>query len=264
MDLGAEDAAKALIDGNVDAVFMMGESASIQIMRKLLLTPGIRIFSFTQADGYTRHIVYLNKLELPMGSVDFGKNIPAHDVYLIGPTVELIARADLHPALSDLLLEAAREVHGRANLFQRRGEFPAPLEHEFHISTEAIRYFKSGKSFLYRSLPFWMASLMSRILVIFVPIVVVLIPGLRFLHRLYRWRIELRFNRWYRALLVLERDLVSQSAPGKREDLLWRLDNIEKTVNKMKVPASFADQFYELLWHISFVRDRLMNSTHLH
>jgi TRAP-type uncharacterized transport system substrate-binding protein len=117
MDLDADDAAKALIDGNVDAVFLMGDSASVGVMRKLLLTPRIHIFDFSQADAYSRRIGYLNKLDLPKGSIDFGQNIPAHDVHLIGPTVELIARPNLHPALCDLLLEAATEVHGRAGLF---------------------------------------------------------------------------------------------------------------------------------------------------
>jgi len=46
--------------------------------------------------------------------------------YLSGrPTVDLIARENLHPALSDLLLGAAREIHGNASLLQRKGEFPA-------------------------------------------------------------------------------------------------------------------------------------------
>ena len=110
---------------------------------------------------------------------------------LIGPTVELIARPTLHPALSDLLLEAAREVHGNASLLQRRGEFPAPLEHEFRISADARRYYTSGKSFLYRYLPFGLASLVNRILVVFVPLVVILIPVLRSIPMLYKWRIKL-------------------------------------------------------------------------
>ncbi|HET6363859.1 MAG TPA: TAXI family TRAP transporter solute-binding subunit [Nitrospirota bacterium] len=264
LDLDAEDAEKALLENSVDAVFLMGDAASPQIMRKLLLTPGIKLFDFMQADGYTRRIGYLNKLELPKGSIDFGKDIPAHDVSLIGPTVELIARADLHPALSDLLLEAAQEVHGKSGLFKHRGEFPAPLEHEFNISADASRYYKSGKSFLYRYLPFRLASLMNRIIVVAVPMVVVLLPGLRIIPALYRWRIKLRIYRWYRALLMLERDLVTRLALEEREELLGRLDHIEEEVNKMKMPASFADQFYVLRGHIDFVRDRLMKKTQLH
>ena len=180
---------------------------------------------------------------------------------LIGPTVELIARANLHPALSDLLLEAAPEVHGRAGLFKRQGEFPAPLEHEFRISADAIRFYKSGKSFLYRSLPFWLASLVNRILVAFVPVVVVLIPVMRIIPALYRWRIRLRIYRWYRVLLVLEQGMIAHLATEEREELLGRLDRIEEEVNKMKMPASFGDQFYVLRQHIGFVRNRLMGST---
>ena len=259
-DLDAEDAAKALLEGRVDAVFLMGDAASPKTMRMLLRTPGIRLFDFTQADGYTRRIGYLNKLELPKGSIDFGRDIPARDVSLIGPTVELIARADLHPALSDLLLEAAREVHGKPGLFKRRGEFPAPLEREFPISLDAGRFYKSGKSFLYRYLPYRLANLVNRFLMVAVPMIVVLLPGLRSIPALYRWRTRLRIYRWYRALLVLERDLVAQKATGEREKILEQLDRIEEQVKRMKVPASFADQFYVLRGHIDFVRDRLLKN----
>ena len=270
VDLEADDAAKALVEGKVDAAFMMGDSASGQVMLKLLRTPGIHMYSFIQADGYTRRItnlnriVYLNKLELPQGSIDFGKNIPAHDVWLIGPTVELIARPNLHPALSDLLLEAATELHGRASLLQRQGEFPAPLEHEFRISADASRFYKSGKGFLYRSLPFWMASLTNRILVAFVPMLVLLIPVLRIIPVVYRWRTKSSIYRWYRLLLELEHELLTRPGSDKREALLSRLDQIDEGVNKMGVPASFGDQFYVLRQHIGFVRSRLMDSTQTH
>lgn len=257
LDLDAEDAAGALLAGKADAVFLTGDSAPPQLMRKLLRTPSIRLLNFTQADGYTRRIRYLNKLVLPEGTIDFGMNIPAHDVYLIGPTVELIARDNLHPALSDLLLEAAREVFGNAGLFRRQGEFPAPLEHEFRISHDANRFYKSGKTFFYRYLPYWLASLVNRTLVVVVPMVVVLLPGLRTIPALFRWRIKLRLYRWYRALLILEKDLISRLTPEEKKDLLDRVDQIEEEVNKMKVPASFADQFYVLRGHIGFVRDRL-------
>ena len=264
MYMDADDAVKTLGEGNVDVVFLMGDSASVQNIRTLMRDTGIHLFDFTQADGYIRRISYLNKLELPKGSIDFGKNIPSHDVSLIGPAVELIARAELHPALSDLLIEAAQEVHGNAGLFRRRGEFPVPLEHEFRISADASRYYKSGKSFLYRYLPFWMASLVNRILVVFVPMVVVLIPGLRLIPVIFQWRVKLRIFRWYRALLALERDLIVELTPGMREELLQRLDNIEQAVNKMKVPASFAEQFYVLRGHIGFVRNRLSDNTQCH
>jgi hypothetical protein len=257
IDQDSDDAAKAMLAGKIDAVFLMGDSAEIETIRTLLRTPRIHLYSFIQADAYIRRIHYLSKLVLPMGSVDFGKNIPHHDIQLIGPTVELIARPDLHPALSDLLLEAAREVHGRATLFAHQGEFPAPIEHEYRISADALSYYKSGKSFLYRYLPFQLASLANRIIVVFVPMVIVLIPGLKIIPALYRWRINLGIYRWYRALLIVEKDLTGQVSPEKRTELIERLNQIDQAVNIMKVPASFAEQFYVLRGHIDFVRERL-------
>jgi len=254
----SDDAAKALLAGTVDVVFMMGDSASTQVMRTLMHTPTIHLYSFTQADGYVRRINYLSKLELPKGSIDFGKNIPSQDVYLIGPTAEIIARNDLHPALSDLLLEAAREIHGSATLLRRQGEFPAPLEHEYRISEDASRFYKSGKTLLYRYLPFQLASLANRFLLIFVPMVVLLIPGLKIIPAIYRWRINLGIYRWYRALLALEKDLLSNINLEKQKELVERLDRIEQAVNAMKIPVSFAEQFYVLRGHIDFVRSRLM------
>jgi hypothetical protein len=254
LDLGGDEAAQALIAGKVDAVFLMGDSAAPPVMRKLMRTPGIRLLNFAQADAYARRFVYLSKLELPMGSIDFGKNIPAQNLALIGPTAELIAREDLHPALSDLLIDAAHEVHSGATLLQRAGEFPAPLEREFPISNDASRYYKTGKSFFYRYLPFWLASLTDRMLVILVPVIVLLIPGLRVVPILYGWRIRSRIYRWYGALLALERDMFAHPEPEQREALLKRLDAIEQGVNSLKVPLSFADQFYVLRGHIGFVR----------
>lgn len=261
LDLGGEEAAQALIEGKVDAAFLMGDSATPPVMRKLLWTPGVKLLSFAQADAYARRYPYLSKLDLPMGAFDFGKNVPPQDMYLIAPTVELVAREHLHPALSDLLIEAAREVHGGAKLLQRAGEFPAPLEHEFRISDDARRYYTSGKSFLYRSLPFWLASLVDRLLVVVVPVVVLLIPGLKLVPALYSWRIRSRIYRWYGILIGLERSMLAEPSSEEREELLRRLETIEAEVNRMKLPLAYAEQFYVLRDHIRFVRDRYAADT---
>ena len=258
LDLSGEAAVQALLGRKIDATFLMGDSAVSGAFRKLLGAPGVRLFDFAQADGYVRRFRYLIKLELPSGSLDLGRNLPEKTLALIAPTVELVARADLHPALSDLLIEAAREVHGRGGLLQRPGEFPAPLEHEYRISDDAARFYKSGKGFLYRHFPFWLASLADRTMLVLVPIIVLLIPGLRLVPWLYRWRIRARIFRRYGALMAVERAMLSQAAPEQQEELLKRVDEIEKSVISVKIPSSFADELYVLRAHIHFVRNRLM------
>ena len=214
LTLSGEDAAQALIEGRVDAAFLMGDSAAPPVMRKLMRTSGIRLLDFAQADAYTRRFPYLNKFDLPMGVFDFDKNLPSKDIHLIGPMVDLVARDTLHPALSDLLIEAAREVHGGASLLQRAGEFPAPLEHEFRISEDARRFYTSGKGFFYRNLPFWIASLADRTLVFLVPVIILLIPGMKMVPKFYNWRVRSRIFRVYGKLIALERSMLSRPRPG--------------------------------------------------
>jgi hypothetical protein len=236
----------------------MGDSATPATMRELIHTSNVRLFDFVQGDGYVRRFRYLTKLELPPGSLDLGTNMPAQMMTMVAPTVELLARPGLHPALSDLLIQAAQEVHGRATLLQKAGEFPAPLEHEYRVSEDAIRYYKSGQSFAYRHLPFWLASLVDRMVIVLVPLAVLLIPGLRIVPWLYKWRINQRIYRRYGELMALERAAFGQTTPEQRAELLKRLDEIEKRIVTVKLPASFADQLYVLRQHLHFVRNQIV------
>jgi len=66
--------------------------------------------------------------------------------------------------------------------------------------------------------------------------------------------------KWYRALLALEREPVPGMTVKKREEMNARLDEIETAVNRMRVPASFADQFYVLRQNIGYVRNLLIKA----
>jgi TRAP-type uncharacterized transport system substrate-binding protein len=258
--LEGEAATHALLARQVDAIFLTGDSAAPATIRELLHAEGIRLFNFSQADAYVRRFPYLNKLELPSGAFDLGQNLPSSRINMLAPTVELVSHSGLHPALCDLLIEAAFEVHGHASLLQNAGQFPSAVAYAFPISTEAQRYYKSGKSFSYRFLPFWLASLLNRTLVVLVPICVVVIPGLRYLPQLYSWRINSRIHRRYGELMALEREALGELSPERRAALLERVEEIEKSVITAKMPGSHAEQLYGLRQHIRFVRENLARS----
>jgi TRAP-type uncharacterized transport system substrate-binding protein len=256
LDLEGEAAHQALLNRQVDAIFLTGDSAPTATIRALLHTRGIRIFTFPQADAYTRHFPYLHELQIPEGTFDLGANLPAKPLTMLAPSVELIAHSDLHPALIDLLIEAAQEVHGGAKLLQSANEFPNTST-TFPLDSEAARYYKSGKSFAYRYLPFTLASLVTRILVLLVPIIIILIPGMRFLPSLYRWRVDSRIHRRYAELMALERESLGSVTHQRRAELLERLEEIERSVILRKIPGSHAEQLYQLREHIEFVRKTL-------
>jgi hypothetical protein len=265
VDQGGEEAARALTEGKVDAAFLMGDSATPKVMRRLREVAGIELMNFRQAAGYVRRFRFLTRLTLPEGAMDLARNLPPKPYELVGPTVELVARSDLHPALSDLLISAAREVHSGPGMFRDAGMYPSPQERDFPISDDAERYYKSGGQFLYRNLPFWLASLVDRMVVVIVPLLVLIVPATRVAPALYRWRVRSRIYRWYGALMAIERDML-QDPPEKRQDLREkihkRLDEIEDAVDAIKTPLSFADQLYVLREHVNMVRRRLEAGHH--
>jgi TRAP-type uncharacterized transport system substrate-binding protein len=259
-DLSDEAAAQALSDGSVDAIFVMGDAFTPALSKRMREEPDVRLMTFRLADAYTRKFPFLSKLTLPEGALDLDRDYPPEPLQLVGPTVELIARDNLHPALSDLLISAAKEVHGTAGLFRHVGEFPAPVAHDFPLSRDAERYYKSGEQFLYKRLPFWLASLLDRLLVLLVPLFVAFIPVTRLLPALYRWRVRSRIYRWYGALMRIERDLQREHAAEKRIQLLAELDEITHAVNELRAPASFGDQVYVLRDHVANVRRRVQET----
>ncbi|AXQ31638.1 C4-dicarboxylate ABC transporter substrate-binding protein [Solimonas sp. K1W22B-7] len=260
LDIEGEAASAALTKHEVDAIFLSGDSASIRTVRQLMRAEGIRLFDFVQGEAYERRFRYLNRLQLPAGAFDLGANLPEKPITMMAPTVELLAHADLHPALSDLLVEAAQEVHSRSSLMQNPREFPHPIEHDYPMSDDAARYYKSGKGLAYRFLPFWLASLVNRAAVILVPMLVVLIPALRFAPDIYGWRINRRIYKRYGELMALERATLEPMTPEQRTALLQRLAEIEKSMINAKVPGAYADQSYILRRHIQFVREGLVSA----
>ena len=250
-------AATQLVSNEADAVFLSGDSATRGLMLRLLRVPGISVMDFKESSAYTRLFPYLDDIELPAGVLDLGRRIPPDTVHLIAPTVELIARPSLHPALSDLLIEAAQEVHGMAGLLQRAGQFPSPVAHEFPISEDASRYYRSGKSFLYRALPFWLANIANRALLLLLPVAVLIFPSLRLVPALYRWRVRSRIYRYYGALIAVERGAMKIKNEDERRALLVELDYIEESLDTLKLPLAHTDALYVLREHVSFVRARL-------
>jgi TRAP-type uncharacterized transport system substrate-binding protein len=254
----AESAAADLLAGRLDAIFLMGEAAPLQTLSTLMRTPEVQVYSFTQAEAYVRRLKYLNKIVVPQGAFDLARNLPPEDITLVGPAVELVARKGLNAAVADVLLDAARKVHGTANAISRAGEFPKPVTRDFTLGADAERFYKSGLGLTYRHIDnFWAASLINRALVAIVPLVLLTIPAMRILPIAYRWSVNLRIYRCYRPLLQLEREAQTPLTGARAAELLERLTEIERDVDKLRVPASFAFQFYALREHVDFVRARL-------
>ena len=90
---------------------------------------------------------YLTKLTLPPGTIDLGLNVPDREVEMIGTKAMLAARDDFHPALINLLIDAARDIHGEQGYFEAAGEFPGIAPLDLHVSPYADQHKRFGPQF---------------------------------------------------------------------------------------------------------------------
>ncbi|MBS0579634.1 MAG: ABC transporter substrate-binding protein [Proteobacteria bacterium] len=258
LPLTAAQAGDALLRGEIDAAIIVA-SWDTPVVRRLLDTADIHVLQFPHVDAFLALHPFLSRLLLPEGVADMDTDRPPTDITLVAPKASLIVRRDLHPAIQYLLLDAADEIHAAPGIFQKPGQFPAREEEDLPLSKEAIRYFKSGDPFLQRYLPFWLAIVAGRILVLLIPVIGIVFPLVRTAPALYGWSMRRRIFRLYGELRFIE---IEFETKGNRvtDDMLSRLNRLEQRADHLRLPRAFATLLYTLRLHIGMVRNRLKES----
>lgn len=244
----------AFLGGELDALVFASAPESLMV-QMLLRTPGVKLMDFGQSEAYSRRFPFLTPVVLPRGVVDLAGDVPAQNVRLVATTTELLARESTHPALLQLFVQAARELHGPPGWFNRAGAFPTTEHSEYPVSREAERTIRGGAPFLQRYLPFWLANLVERMWLVLGIIIAVLLPLSRIVPPLYAFRIRSRVFRWYGQLREIENRIQAQ-----QEDpalLVQELEQLDERVGRVSVPLSYADELYALRNNIAGVRSKL-------
>jgi HAMP domain-containing protein len=248
--------ADALDRGEIDAVALVSSWES-PVVRRLVAAPGVSLDGFPRADAYVALDPSLEKVVLPQGVGDLARNRPPRDVPLLALKVSLVVPRDVNPAIQYLLLDAASDIHGGPGVFHRAGQFPAAEGLDLPLGSDARHFFKSGRPFLQRYLPYWVAVLVERLLLVLLPILGLMVPIVRLVPLVYNELMEKRITRLYGELKILETELEAREPDAERADLTARLDELEARANQLRVPAKFSLMRYTLKQHIELVRGHL-------
>ena len=76
LDLDNELVGDALENGEIDAAFLMGDSASPRVIRSIIQRPGVHVLQLSQLDAYLRKFQDLDRIVIPMGAYNLAKNLP--------------------------------------------------------------------------------------------------------------------------------------------------------------------------------------------
>jgi TRAP transporter TAXI family solute receptor len=256
LDLGGDDAEQALLRGDADAAFLVGAPEARNISN-LADSEAVSLFDFRRSQAYARLFRFLSPIVLPEGVLDLDDDNPPQDIRMVAPGAMLAANTELHPALVDLLLIAATEIHGGNSLLADAGEFPTPRYMDLRLSAEAERHFEFGPPLLLRYLPFWAATLVDRLWILALPLIGLAIPLFKLLPPAYRWRIRRRLLRMYRELDSLDPMQATIADEKDRERRLEQLESIDQEIADLSVPRGYTDDQYKLRRDVDLIRRRL-------
>jgi hypothetical protein len=212
--------------------------------------------NFPAAEAFTIIFPELVRLVLPQGVLDIKRNIPPHDVPLIGATDKVLVRSDLHPEIVALMLQAMVEAHGAREIFQRSGEFPNGTDTEFPVALAATDFYKNGPSLMQRHVPLWLSVHVQRALAVLVTALAIGYPLVRLMPVAYTWFNRRRLFYWYAQLKALEASFDTDPT-DKHLTKQAEIERIEDAVSHIQFPLTFSDQVYNLRSHIDIVRQKI-------
>lgn len=177
-----------LLAGKLDAAFIVGPAENPAI-QKLADNDQLRLVNFRRSAAYEARLPFLKRVEVGEGLLNLPRNVPERNISTLSPVATLVINERFHPALIPLVLEAAREVMKDGSLLDKPGAFPSAEPRTLRLHEDAERYYKSGLPLL-QHLPFRIASLADRYIILLIPFIAILIPLMKSIGPLYRWRIR--------------------------------------------------------------------------
>ncbi|WP_307689092.1 TAXI family TRAP transporter solute-binding subunit [Variovorax ginsengisoli] len=248
-------ATEALRAGLLDAIVLESAPQS-PLIQQLLRATDIQLMEIGQADAYTRHFPFFSTVTLPRGVIDMARDLPPADVPMLAATTSLLSRDGTHPALRQLFAQSAQKLHSDAGWFNRARDFPNTRTSELPVSPEGDRAINGTPPFWQRYLPFWASNLVERMWLVLGGLLVLMLPLSRVVPPLYQFRVRSRVFRWYARLRDIEHRV--DAGDDDRQALVEELDALDRVVNKVAVPLSYADELYALRNNIHSVRNRLL------
>ena len=257
IEMGATAAYEQLQARKIDAAFFIGRGDT-PLLQKLLKSD-LKLMNFAQADALIQQFPYLSKVTYPRGGTNLVEDKPGHDITLLAATAMLVSKERLHPALTYLLLDAANAIHAAPDYFTPRNYFPNQNIEDFPISDETRRYFKSGRPFLQRYLPFWLANFLERRFAILLPFIAVLFGLIQAVPRMYEASMKKRLVVWYKEIHLLEEEIWHTREPTPEKIAEWHaeIEAIDANANQIDIPQRYYGDVYALKLAIKVVRDRI-------
>ncbi|SLN13467.1 NMT1/THI5 like protein [Roseivivax jejudonensis] len=261
LPVGGADAVLELRAGEADLALFVAPLAA-PYLQPLFNDPDVRLLRLLHLDAIARRMDHAEIVTLHAGAISLRPVLPQQSTDLVAMVARLVGQRDLHPALVDRLVMAAREIHGERDQITPEGAFPATSGISMPIDVNAYDIITDGPSALSAYLPYWAVAQVNRIALLALPIVFLLFPLLRSLPGLYQWRMRSQVFRHYREIREIDEELREAASPTRLSTLRDRLDAIDAELAELRLPVAYRHLAYTARLHVDLVRSRINEKQH--
>ena len=246
-------------NSKLDALIFIGQAHDPNV-RQLALNPHFKLFDFDEADAYTKHIPFLQRVVVPTGSFDIAARIPDKAFSLIAITTSLVVRKDTDPNVQLAILMAVKDAERGSNnlFFAKRNEFPTYMDPLIEISPVAKRFYDFGPPALLNYFAFWTATLIDRFSVLLLAIIAILFPLKELAGHLKKIRTVIHEHDHYAELIDINRRVTtSDLSIESLESILDRLKQINEKRANEKIKVGKEMRYFSLAETIGMLQDKI-------
>lgn len=210
--------------------------------------------------GLARNLRYLKPLVIPASTFSIIKNSPSTDIHTLGINTDVIVRNDLDSGLVLTLAEAVQAVFSAPNKLWEKNEFPNFSQYsQFDPNEIAKDYYRNGPPFLKKYLPLNLSTLITKLIIIFLPVITILWPLFHFIPQIYGFFVKRRISKWYKELEMVENNYFKANKADKKE-FLHSIDEIEQGIRDLKIPFlhdKYIQELFDARVHIELIKQKI-------
>jgi len=247
-----DEAIEGLAAGTIDAAFFV-VAANAPVVAELAAIPDLELHAVPNVEGLARGLPYLSTVMLFRGVFSRGTPpVPPQDMEMLAARATLMGREGLNPDLARLIVRDLPKVLPVPYVGELDA-FPSLTRTQFPVNEDARKYLEEGPTPLESFLPFELASPLSRVYLILLPLLVLAFPVYTLLKAGWEWINNSRVVSWYPRINAIERNLPGSDLDElmAQQDFLVGLD--AQLARQTRVPAGKMGTLYELRTHLAFV-----------
>lgn len=247
LQIPTNESVDKLINGEIDALFILGGTES-QNLQRLLHADNLQNWNFRAAKATAGRIQYADAVVFPRGAVSLSPLVPEQDIELVATSATITVQPDLHPAIQYLFM-AATESHYKntENYFSRPGGFPAFLDQNFKKSPVAVKYIDNPGSTLKHDMPFWVASLIDRAWLWMAAILAVFLPLMKLIPQYRKYHAYLVQNAHYAAMNDLVHKVRAAESITELSVHEMKFQALVDTIENTWAPAGTKEKYFFML-----------------